>query len=641
MRHRFLLLAVILVASVSARAETVELKDGTKVVGTVVDENDDTLTLKVKFGTISYPKSDIKSREAGEAPAPEPVKNPKGEVAKTAKPEKPASKTTPAADQPKPKPEADKTKTATAEPSKPDKPEKLAKPAPKITFVDENKPDAGGDAPAPEFKPAAPGTLGGSPSSKTGNAHDDNSARDLIKMKDGTEQRGFFVSETDTEIVFDIVMSGRKVAKTMLSRTNFNKAEVDTVTKLTEADRAAALKDLKNAEKEAKADANAEQGVAVGSTKWALKKDPKILVDVKMVELKHFKIESDCDDELVRKFAFRLDKVFNAYQQHFGCDRNEEVKVEVKIYNSMESYYGSVADLTGGAKNPAFYAPDLKLVCAGCDVAKYERLLVEIREHHKKLDARLREWKINLEQARTKLHEEERQALDSIHRAGGAGTAAGQAAREQINDQVVQIRMDMAQKEKICNEIQDEIFQLNRRNDTIFTEIMQQMLATMYHEGFHAFLDNFLFTSEQARDVPRWLNEGLAQYFEAARLENGRFVLGQDVREKMVLLKKFHAAGSLFTLEQLMNGGQNDYMVHEIANLERSTKNYLQAWLLTNTLGEKGRLKREILQAYMQELANKRPPLEALQTLSGMPNAELEKLMEQKLSVNGQAAPEK
>ena len=629
---RMMLALVALAASCTPalRAETIVLNDGTKVVGTVVDENDASVTLQVKFGTINYLKSEIKSREAGDAPPPEPVKNPKADVAKTDKPAKPDKPEKPAP-QPPPQtaPVADQTKPA-----------KPAKPPPKITIADDG---ASGktDASAPDFKPAAPGTLAGSPTANTGNAHDDASTRDVVKMKDGAEQRGFFVSETDDEIVFDIVMSGRKVAKTMLSRTAYKKTEVDSIVKLSEAERDAALKELNDAAKEAKSDAVVEQGIVVGETKWALKKDPKTLVSVKKVELTHFTIESDCDEDLVRKFAFRLDKVFNAYQQHFGADRNEGEKVKVLVFNSMESYYGSVGEITGGAKNPAFYAPNLKLISAGCDVAKYERLIAEIREYHKKLDQKLKEWKYGLEQARASLRDQERRNIDAINKAGAGGTAAGQAAKEQMNDQIVQIRLDMAQKEKQVNEIQDEIFQLNRRNDTVFTEIMQQMLATMYHEGFHAFLDNFLFTPEQARLVPRWLNEGLAQYFEAARLENGRFILGQDVREKMALLKKFRNAGTLFTLEQLVNGGAADYMVHEISNLERSTKNYLQAWLLTNTLGEKGRLKREIMQAYIQALADKRPPLEALKTLSGMPNEELEKLMNQKLAPNFQTAPDK
>jgi hypothetical protein len=40
-------------------------------------------------------------------------------------------------------------------------------------------------------------------------------------------------------------------------------------------------------------------------------------------------------------------------------------------------------------KNPAFYAPDLKLVAAGCDMTKYRSMIDSIREYHAELTAQL------------------------------------------------------------------------------------------------------------------------------------------------------------------------------------------------------------------------------------------------------------
>jgi hypothetical protein len=44
------------------------------------------------------------------------------------------------------------------------------------------------------------------------------------------------------------------------------------------------------------------------------------------------------------------------------------------------------------------------------------------------------------------------------------------------------------------------------------------MMRTVRHEGFHQYLDRVI------PDAPDWLNEGLAEYFEAARLENGTWM---------------------------------------------------------------------------------------------------------------------
>ncbi len=624
------LLSVLLFAAAigSARAETLEMKDGSKVVGTVVEETDSAITLKVKFGTIIYQKSEIKNIDKeGVVPAP-PAK-----VAAKKEPPAPAAPATPPTPAVPPKEKVEsKPKTEVAAPAKP-KPEEAPPAAPKPK---ESDPFASTPKPKPQPQPRSnpdPSTEVSSAPRSSGEGE----LRDVVVLKAGGEQRGFLVSESDTEVVFDVVMSGKSVAKTMLSRTTFHRGEVDSIKKLTDEQRAAALKDLNNAAKEEKRDKAAAQNIEIEPYSWQLKNDPSKSVQVKRVQLTHFSIESDIeDDDLLRKLAYRLDKVFNAYQQYFGVDRNDAVKVRVMIFKSMEEFYASNGT---GMLNPAFYSPLDRQVLAGCDVKKYEMQIAEIRERHKKLEIELHDWKIRVEEARADVRAQVSKAYDQVNAGGKGATAAGQAAMENIKQQEREWMLDVGAKEKHVNEIQDLIFQCNRHNDVVFGEVTQQMLSTMYHEGFHAFLHNFLFESEEALTVPRWLNEGLAQYFEAARLENGHFILGQDVREKMAILRKFRNAESLLPLEKLVSGGAADYQVHEIANLERSTKNYLQAWLLTSVLGDKGRLKKEILQAYVTAMKNK-PALEALPVLTGIPNDQLEQAMEDKLKPGFQASPE-
>jgi len=200
-----------------------------------------------------------------------------------------------------------------------------------------------------------------------------------------------------------------------------------------------------------------------------------------------------------------------------------------------------------------------------------------------------------------------------------------------VNQQKTKIQLQLGEMERSARKVQDEIFSLNRRNDVTFNDYTKLMFAVLYHEGFHAFLHSFLFPEAQVQYVPRWLNEGLAQYFEAARIENDHFILGQEDRAKMAILRKFRKEGGLLPLDKLVNGGQDDYIVHDLTNVEHSTKNYLQAWLVVHWLGENKRLNKETLQAYVKACAERKPPLEALPILSGIPNAQLETALEQKL----------
>lgn len=58
------------------------------------------------------------------------------------------------------------------------------------------------------------------------------------------------------------------------------------------------------------------------------------------------------------------------------------------------------------------------------------------------------------------------------------------------------------------------------------------MMRTIRHEGFHQYLHRIM------PDPPRWFDEGLAEYFEAARVVRGEWSLGEPRREHLDLLSK-------------------------------------------------------------------------------------------------------
>jgi hypothetical protein len=55
-----------------------------------------------------------------------------------------------------------------------------------------------------------------------------------------------------------------------------------------------------------------------------------------------------------------------------------------------------------------------------------------------------------------------------------------------------------------------------------------QLLRTMLHEAFHAYSDSHL--TAPARYLPRWAEEGLAEYFGNSEIDRGRLVPGQTSR---------------------------------------------------------------------------------------------------------------
>lgn len=445
--------------------------------------------------------------------------------------------------------------------------------------------------------------------------------RDVILLKNGDEHRGLIVSEGADAIAFDLVMSGASVTRTLTMRTTIARGSIKEVRRLTDDRRAAARAHIESAKRQEKRDARGERDIKVERTFWD-SKEGKQRIPARMVELEHFVIEANTDEDFLRKAAHRLGKVFDAYKRYFGVDRNEAERVRVVIFNSMEQYYGSIDH---AVENPAFYAPSLKLVAAGCDMAKYRALIDSIREHHAKLTEQLGAEQARIDKARAEV----RAVIDKYHKqihTAGRTTPRGKAIMNLIRRAERRWQIHIMKLEKPLKDIQRKIGELNRRNERFFDGYTKHMLRTLYHEGFHAFLDQFLFDEKLVKKVPLWLNEGLAQYFEEARVEGSRLVLGQENRRKIAFLRKASREGKLVPMAKMLTAGSEEYLVRDTSDLEKSTKHYLQAWCLVHLLGERGRLKKDALDAYVRAVAGGAEPMDALPALTGMKNAELKEL---------------
>lgn len=104
------------------------------------------------------------------------------------------------------------------------------------------------------------------------------------------------------------------------------------------------------------------------------------------------------------------------------------------------------------------------------------------------------------------------------------------------------------------------IWNLPRRDD---------MVLTIRHEGFHQFLDRLM------PNPPTWFNEGMAEFWETARREQGRLQGGQVRPDHLATLARNKQ--DLPKLERFVRGGSGDFY----ANAE---VRYAQAWALVHFL---------------------------------------------------------
>jgi len=150
--------------------------------------------------------------------------------------------------------------------------------------------------------------------------------------------------------------------------------------------------------------------------------------------------------------------------------------------------------------------------------------------------------------------------------------------------------------------------------------------GSFYHEGLHQFLLYYY------PNVPPWLNEGLAEYFEPSRLKikyaagrgkrNFDFLIGIPPRDELDMVRGFFRGGNgpglsyLFdlTLPQFYSTRGNytirGYPVHPVL------ANYASAWSIVHFLIHAGGGKyRQYLLAYLKELREGKYPKEVNQAL--------------------------
>src|SRR5207245_3675606 len=85
-------------------------------------------------------------------------------------------------------------------------------------------------------------------------------------------------------------------------------------------------------------------------------------------------------------------------------------------------------------------------------------------------------------------------------------------------------------------QLQTAISRAEKDNAKIFEKATARLFQTLYHEAFHAYFAGFVYPAAE-NEVPRWLDEGLAQIFETAILEAGELRVGHADPERLKHVK--------------------------------------------------------------------------------------------------------
>lgn len=138
----------------------------------------------------------------------------------------------------------------------------------------------------------------------------------------------------------------------------------------------------------------------------------------------------------------------------------------------------------------------------------------------------------------------------------------------------------------------------------------------VFHEYAHLVISNLM------RDVPPWLNEGLAEYYSTFELSDGgrEALLGKFIPSHLMLL----TSNRMLKLEELLNVDRGSPHYNE---KNRSSIFYAQSWALVHRLlrGQPARVQE--LGAYLQALSDGIAPATAWK--QAFPGADLERELEE------------
>jgi hypothetical protein len=278
----------------------------------------------------------------------------------------------------------------------------------------------------------------------------------------------------------------------------------------------------------------------------------------------------------------------------------------VQIFGDSERYHRALAESGLDITNPAVYLADKNLILAGSDMNRFDAELAAVNRQHQEL----------------------RSELDTL-----VAQTSGRA--KELNEELKKNGLPTAERQKVVQAEQkkwDEqrksarrkLAALDRKNLAKFDEVSGRMFTRLAHEAFHAYLETFVFP-RQVYDVPRWLNEGLAQTFEAGLLEADTLRVDRPNGQALERLQSDLRSENPMPLAELLTAGSDTFLSSHAQSGAEASRSYVYSWGLAYYLAfERDVLSTPAFDAYLSPAASQESAVKRFESLVGMPLAKFE-----------------
>jgi hypothetical protein len=420
-----------------------------------------------------------------------------------------------------------------------------------------------------------------------------------LRTKDGKTYKGLVQDEREYDLDFaEIIQPAGKAMFAVLRWVN--KKEVTGVTKLPKEEHDALVQRFEQFRNRAVIEAGRMETVL-------LKTDEAGGQRHQLYDGPFFRVDSTTDEETTRRCVVRIEQIFRAYRMILPPRGRPPPPLKVRLYGSLDEYRAELRRLKLNIANPAFYSTRERTILAGSDLDMYAQHLTEIRRDHETLR---KTW----HQLDSDFNKQMRDEVEKLR--------AAKFTKDEID---AEIRLRKARWKEQLDAQLATIAEQDRRNEAKFAEVTGQMFAQLYHEAFHAWIDNFVYSRDRQR-VPRWLNEGLAQVFESGKLDGQSLRLDAPAAAQLAYLQNDLKKSPLPLADFLSRENAPFLEGHTRDSQQSAERMYAYAWGLAWYLAfHEQKLAGTALDGYVAADSEKLSPLERFEKFTGKKLPQFEK----------------
>jgi hypothetical protein len=381
---------------------------------------------------------------------------------------------------------------------------------------------------------------------------------DEITLKNGAKFQGLILHEFPDGLEFQSVyrLPGRP---TVTLTSFFDQKEVASVRRLPKKDRDALKEKLAELDPRGEGERKRMESLELVAADW-----PGKAGGARRYDSEYFALVCTGTEELTRRSAVRLEQVYTAFSRFLPPTVKHGRPTGFWLATDPGEYKSLLGPL-GESKllNPAVYDLATNRILCGTDLKRLGDELQAARVHHGQQLASLARYEAGVR----KLYRGEERAR--LLRAAGA-------ERKRVSDADVS-------------------------NGVKFDGATARLFALLYHEAFHAYAGTFAYPPlkpEEVRagkgtgELPRWLNEGLAQVFESAMVEAGELRADHPDPDRLDRAKHWlrGRGGPLVPLGELLTTGRDAFLASHADQRAASDRAYLTSWALAYYLTFERRL---------------------------------------------------